>query len=202
MSDGLHDGGAGPVFYGKYRGVVSDNQDPSNLGRLRARAPAVLGDVESGWALPCVPYAGEKVGFYMIPPVGAHVWIEFEHGELSRPIWSGCYWDAKEAIENAAPDVKIIKTAGHMIALDDTSGSEKIDIQHSGGTVITIDSSSVAIKHSGGASVTIDDSSITIDNNGPKITLDSSGITIDNNGQKIVLSSSSVTINNVALEVM
>ncbi len=79
-------------YYGKYRGIVEDNEDPENLGRIKALVPEVLGDVKSGWALPCVPYAGEGSGQYFMPPAGAGVWIEFEAGDPSRPIWSGCWW--------------------------------------------------------------------------------------------------------------
>ena len=61
-------------FYGKYRGVVTDVDDPDSLGRLRAKVPAVLDDVESPWALPCVPYAGPNQGLFAIPPVGAGIW--------------------------------------------------------------------------------------------------------------------------------
>ena len=38
--------------YGKYRGIVTDNQDSKHLGRLKARVPEVLANVETGWALP------------------------------------------------------------------------------------------------------------------------------------------------------
>ena len=77
-------------FWGKYRGVVTDDSDPLAKGRLRARVPAVLGDEPSGWALPCVPYLGSGEGPALAPPVGSGVWIEFEEGDLSRPIWVGC----------------------------------------------------------------------------------------------------------------
>ena len=45
-------------FYGKYRGVVTDNQDPLMIGRIRAKVPDVMGDLESGWATPCAPFGG------------------------------------------------------------------------------------------------------------------------------------------------
>ena len=73
-------------YYGKYRGTVLDNNDPQNLGRLRARVPELLNEVDSGWALPCLPYAGDGEGQFTVPPAGAGVWIEFESGDLSA--WS------------------------------------------------------------------------------------------------------------------
>ena len=111
--------------YGKYRGLVTENEDPSGLGRLKARVPEVLGDVDSGWALPSVPYAGDGVGAHLIPPAGAGVWIEFEAGDVSRPIWTGCWWGQDqipkdEAGSAAKPPVKIIRSdEGLLVSLDD-----------------------------------------------------------------------------------
>ncbi|HEY33074.1 MAG TPA: hypothetical protein G4O10_08220 [Dehalococcoidia bacterium] len=79
-------------FYGKYRGVVTDVDGPEDMGRIRANVPEVLEDVESPWALPCVPYSGNGVGVYGIPPVGAGVWIEFEAGDPAQAIWTSCWW--------------------------------------------------------------------------------------------------------------
>jgi uncharacterized protein involved in type VI secretion and phage assembly len=82
--------------YGKFAGIVRDNQDPERLGRIKASVPELLADVDTGWAKPCVPYAGPSAGFFSLPPVGAGVWIEFEAGDISRPIWTGCYWGSAE----------------------------------------------------------------------------------------------------------
>jgi uncharacterized protein involved in type VI secretion and phage assembly len=79
-------------FYGKYRALVADNQDPNNMGRVKAKVPEILGDVVTGWALPALPYSGNGVGVYTIPAIDAGIWIEFEAGDLSRPIWTGCWW--------------------------------------------------------------------------------------------------------------
>ncbi len=112
-------------FYGKYRGVVSNVDDPENMGRLRATVPEVLGDVESPWALPCAPYSGDGVGIYAVPPVGSGVWIEFEAGDPGRPIWAGCWWGRDQLPRNeegadATPPIKIIRTeSGTLLTLDD-----------------------------------------------------------------------------------
>ena len=60
-----------PRFYGKYEGVVTDVGDPLKIGRIRARVPAVLGEqVETGWALPCLPAGGSKDAGLFVPPPG------------------------------------------------------------------------------------------------------------------------------------
>jgi len=112
-------------FYGKYRGVVTDNQDPENLGRIKANVPEVLTDVESPWAWPCTPYPGDGVGMYTVPAAGAGVWIEFEAGDPARPIWTGGWWGRDQLPKNeegtaATPAMKIIRTdKGTLLTLDD-----------------------------------------------------------------------------------
>ena len=112
-------------FYGKYRGVVSEVDDPENMGRLRAKVPEVYDNIDSPWALACAPYSGKGVGCYNIPPIGAGVWIEFEAGDPSRPIWTGCWWGKDQVPEDeegtaATPSMKIIRTEqGTMLAFND-----------------------------------------------------------------------------------
>lgn len=130
-------------YYGKYRGIVTNNKDPDNLGRVKAKIKEVLGDVESGWALPCAPYAGNGVGHYTVPPVGSGVWIEFEAGDVSCPIWSGCWWADKEVPKNetgtmATPSLKIIRTEqGLMVTMDDNSQTITLSDQN-GSNIFTI----------------------------------------------------------------
>lgn len=112
-------------FFGKYRGIVTDNDDPDKRGRLRARVPALLDEYESGWATPCAPYGGLGAGFFSIPPISAGVWIEFEGGDISRPIWAGCYWAQGETpmtppASLPEPTTKIWRSdLGLSVALDD-----------------------------------------------------------------------------------
>jgi uncharacterized protein involved in type VI secretion and phage assembly len=126
--------------YGKYRGTVTDNQDPRQQGRLKVQVPEVLADVDSGWAMPCAPYAGDRTGAYTIPPVGAGVWVEFEAGDVSRPIWVGGWWvsgkvPTDEGGSTATPDVKLTRSEqGLVVALHDDS--QTIAISDSNGSNI------------------------------------------------------------------
>jgi hypothetical protein len=132
--------------FGKYRGRVTDNRDPRHQGRLKVRVPEVLGDVDSGWALPCAPYGGDKTGFQMVPAVDAGVWVEFEAGDVSRPIWVGCWWPSDhvptdESGTQATPDVRIVRSEqglllafhddARTIVLSDSDGANllKIEVQ-------------------------------------------------------------------------
>src|SRR5438046_122939 len=188
------------AFYGKYRGIVSDNKDPLMLGRVRAKVPDVLGDNESGWAMPCAPFGGSKVGLFALPSTGAGVWIEFEHGDPDYPIWSGCWWGAASemASDLGDPPYKkvLIKTAGgHSMLLDDTEGSGGITLQTSGGQKIIMNSDGIKIDNGKGGTITIDNASTAT------IAL-SSSMKLNNAASTVELSPASVSVNNGALEVM
>lgn len=124
-------------YYGKYRGRVTDNRDPRSRGRLRVLTPAVLFETEV-WALPCTPYAGDGVGWFAMPPVGAAVWVEFEAGDLDHPIWSGCFWtdDQSPPEGGADPNVKVLKTDKATVRIDDTRG--EIEIETEGGSKLKL----------------------------------------------------------------
>ncbi len=111
-------------YFGKYRGLVTDNSDSTHRGRLKVKVPAVLADLEL-WAMPCVAYAGDGVGFHSLPEPDAGVWIEFEEGDPSYPIWTGCFWGDSQLPEDesgagASAPLKIIRTKnGMLLAFDD-----------------------------------------------------------------------------------
>jgi uncharacterized protein involved in type VI secretion and phage assembly len=111
-------------FFGKYRGLVKDNRDPAGRGRLKVIVPAVMGDRQI-WALPCTPYAGNNMGLYAMPEPNTGVWIEFEAGDLSYPIWVGCFWADGQAPKDecgaqATPPLKILRSQkGLIVTLDD-----------------------------------------------------------------------------------
>lgn len=194
-------------YYGKYRGIVVDNADPEQLGRLKVKVPSVLGnEIVSGWASACVPYGGDaNQGMLFIPEVDAGVWIEFEEGDLEFPIWVGTYWskpggeselpkpnDADGAEQGSVQDPptrKIIKTLkGHTIQFEDNDGEEMITIiEATNQNVITMDQNGINIKD-GTGTIKIEDDS------GNEILMDSSGINCSD------ASGNEITMNNQGIE--
>ena len=145
-------------FYGKYRGTVT-SVDTATL-RLKAKIPSVLGAVESGWCMPCVPYAGQSVGMAFLPETGAGVWIEFEGGDVSYPVWVGCYWREGEIPSDATPTVKAIVTAkGAKILLDDDA--QTITLTDSSNNKVTLSSDGITLER-GSNKVVVGDSNVSV----------------------------------------
>ncbi len=130
--------------YGKYRGLVVDISDPDDRGRIQARVPAVYVDQVSPWAMPCVPFAGPQHGLVLLPEVGDGVWIEFEGGDISRPIWSGFWWADGQKPAPSAEKARLLATsAGHQILLDEDA--DEITLSHPGGAKVILGASEVVI---------------------------------------------------------
>ncbi len=208
-------------YYGKYRGIVVDNADPEQLGRLKVKVPSVLGnDIVTGWATPCVPYGGEmNQGMLFIPEVDAGVWIEFEEGDLEFPIWVGTYWSkpggeselpkpndpdgAEQGSVQDPPTRKIIKTLkGHTIQFEDNDGEEMVIIfEATNENVITMDQNGIII-HEGQNSheVKMDGEGVTITDgmNSHEVKMDGNGVTISDgmNSHEIKMDSSGVAVSD------
>ncbi len=177
---------AGQHYYGKYRGRVLDNADPLEMGRIQVEVPAVGGNEPLGWALPCLPYAGDGHGLYMVPEAGALVWIEFEGGDLSYPVWVGCFWASGQLPEGAEPGVFMLKTAGeNVFRISDVD--EKVDITTAGGheVVVSDGDDKITLTHSGGASITVEGDIITIDSGSSKVVLDSSAVNVNDGSLEV-----------------
>lgn len=167
--------------FGKYRGEVVKNTDETKRGRLLVRVPAVLGELEV-WAMPCVPYAGKEVGLFALPPEKAGVWIEFEGGDASYPIWVGCFWADDENPAKGDPAVKLWKTGQHTIRLDD--GAKEIHVLTSEEAEITMKDKIIA---EAGKS---------------KLTIDSAGLKSASTGTgKLEVTPGAVVVNGGSLEV-
>ncbi|MGW0630284.1 phage baseplate assembly protein V [Streptomyces sp. NPDC002758] len=163
----------GPPFYGKYRGVVAAvRQDDGRVdprGRIQATVPDVYGTERSPWALPAVPYAGDGVGLYLVPPVGASVWIEFEHGDADFPVWSGCFWAERQRLPATAETAKVLRTPAGTVTLDDSSNAPGITIETTGGLKITIDGNGIEINAGRNGVIHLDQNKVTVNRDGLEV---------------------------------
>lgn len=195
--------------YGKYRGFVTDVADPEKRARIRLRVPALLGEAETGWALPCLPCGGlPNQGFFCVPGVGAQVWVEFEGGNLDFPIWTGSFWqrsgDAPAEVQDP-PTTHVLRTAkGHVFLLEDKDDAEQLQLLHAGGAVMDMDpDGNLALTDQAGARLHLnakDGKVVLEDANGNSLTMDAQGVRVeDANGNKVEMTASGVTVSSSAV---
>lgn len=154
-------------YYGKYRGLVIENIDPEQIGRVMVQVPDVKGELPSSWAMPCVPAAGIQSGCFIVPPIGSQVWVEFEQGDPDYPIWTGGFW-------GLVADVPVFATAppaippGQNIVLQ-TTGQNMIMVSDAPPSPVT---GGIVLKSVSGAMIVVNETGIYISNGqGATITL-------------------------------
>jgi uncharacterized protein involved in type VI secretion and phage assembly len=186
--------------YGKYRAVVVDVDDPKKMGRITVNVPEVLQETETPWALPAAPFAGPDHGLVLIPEVGDGVWIEFEAGDISRPIWSGGWWDEGEMPAPADTQVRVLVTkTKQKIVLDDKE--KEIQLLQSNGAEIKMTDDDVTVTI-GQSEVKMSSDGITLKNGSTEIKLTSSELTLKGGSGQVKLSASGVDVNNGAMKVL
>ena len=125
-------------YYGKYSGQAVDVADPDQLGRVKVSVPSVYSPDLQVWARPCFP-----PGHFFVPPVGAAVWVEFEAGDPSYPLWVGTWYPQgtvpPEADKPSAVGHVVHTPAGHVVELTDEDGKEKLVIRHKLDSFVSID---------------------------------------------------------------
>ncbi len=162
-------------FLGKFRATVLNNIDPELRGRLMLTIPDVLGLVPSTWAEPCTPLAGPTgppMGVYMVPPIGAGVWVEFEQGDPNYPVWVGCRWGGQSDIPPLAhaglpvsPNI-VMQTAGqNTFMISDLPGpTGGLMLKSATGASIIVNDTGIYIQNGKGASLVMAGPSVTINN--------------------------------------
>ncbi|MCB1910024.1 MAG: baseplate assembly protein [Rhodocyclaceae bacterium] len=150
-------------YFGKYRGVVLNNVDPMQQGRLQVQVPDVAGLVPASWAMPCVPLAGLQNGMVALPVIGSGVWIEFEQGNPDHPIWVGCFWGSAAevpALARATPPgtaaITLQTPLQNGLTISDLPGpSGGIMLKSAGGATLIVNDTGIYIQNGRGAAITL-----------------------------------------------
>jgi uncharacterized protein involved in type VI secretion and phage assembly len=209
-------------YYGKYRGKVVSNTDNSGIGMLEVTVVDVLGATPA-WAMPSLPYAGRGVGWLMLPPVGADVWVDFERGDPSLPVWSGCFWDTQSPMaESTSGRIKMLKTENFSLCIDSGQGEDgqpsatievnvgsensprmlSVAFDKNGITLkddqrsVVVGSKSVMVSAGDSSRVTVESGSVTIKNGETTISVSSSAIDLKCSSNAVSLSGTEVAISN------
>lgn len=132
--------------------VVTNNNDPEGMSRVKLKYPWMDTELESNWARVTGVGAGADRGIYWLPEVNDEVLVAFEHGDFGRPYVVGGLWNGQDAppedigtvVKNGRVETRTIRSrAGHIIRMVDDSSSQKLEIiDASGGCKITLDSRS------------------------------------------------------------
>jgi uncharacterized protein involved in type VI secretion and phage assembly len=157
-------------FFGKFRGMVLNNIDPMQMGRLQVQVPDVSNLLPTSWALPCFPFAGKQMGMWAIPQIGAGVWVEFEQGNPDYPIWSGCFYGSVAevpALALTAPpplsDIVLQTALQNTLLISDMAGpTGGILLKTMTGAMISINDVGITISNGKGATIIMSGPSVTI----------------------------------------
>jgi hypothetical protein len=168
-----------PKYTGRYAGTVLNNVDPEFRGRLLVTVPDVLKVFPSTWAEPVMALgsaAGTGAGVYMVPAVGAGVWVEFRDGDPNYPVWNGCRVNSAADLPPlvqlgapVSPPVVIQSVAQQMLMISDTP----MPLLPFGGILLSTGSSYIRLDKTGvtifGTKVNIN--GVTVDFNGGALTV-------------------------------
>ena len=160
------------TYFGKYRGVVLNNIDPMQQGRLQIQVPDVAGLVPTSWAMPCVPVAGIQNGMVALPIIGSGVWVEFEQGNPDYPIWVGCFWGSTAEIPALAlltppttPAITFQTPLQNGMTISDMPGpTGGIMLKSTTGAALIVNDTGIYIQNGKGAAITLVGPTVTINN--------------------------------------
>jgi uncharacterized protein involved in type VI secretion and phage assembly len=165
-------------YLGKFRGLVVNNIDPQQIGRIMVMVPDVSNVIPSSWAMPSLPLAGIQMGMQVIPPIGAGVWVEFEQGNPDYPIWSGCWWGSAAEVPPLAlaglpgsPNILLQTTGQNTLMISDLPGpTGGIMIKSTTGAMLIINDIGITISNGKGATIAMIGPTVTINQGAMVIT--------------------------------
>ena len=180
-------------WYGVVPAIVTDNNDQAQLGRVRVRFLQATDDPAGLWARVAVLMGGANRGTFFLPEVGDEVLVGFESGDPNKPYILGGLWSntdqPPDTNEDGKNNKRLIKSrSGHLIRLDDTDGSEKVEIiDKSGNNSITFDTANNTISINSAQDVNI---------NAPQgtITLSAKTISISSSADSKIAAQSGLTL--------
>lgn len=163
---------SGNKYYGIYRATVVNNIDPEQMGRINVIVPAVGGVTPSTWAMPSIPFSGKQSGAFMVPQIGAGVWVQFEAGDPDYPVWTGGFWGSVAevpalALAGVPGDANVVfqTTLQNAVVISDLPGpTGGIMLKSTTGATIIVNDTGIYIQNGKGASIIMVGPTVTVNN--------------------------------------
>jgi phage protein D len=182
-------------------GIVTDNQDPNGLGRVKVKYPWLSNDHASDWARVVAPGGGAQRGIEFLPEVNDEVLVGFEMGDMHYPYVLGGLWNGQDAppkkvISGGKVQQRVIcSRTGHLITLDDSDGSGGITIEDKNGNKIMLDSGAnkLTITVQGDASVKAQ-GNLTLEAQG-QVQIKGMGVSVDGGAGAVTVKGSTINLN-------
>lgn len=128
-------------YYGIYRGIVTDNKDLDQLGRVKALCPQV-GQQEAPeiWIMPAFGAAGNLRGSFEPPEVDDTVWVSFYEGDPNQPqLYFGGWYGKPDGVSDVPAGLGYaasgyperrgyVTRAGHAFIFNDEDGKESVTL--------------------------------------------------------------------------
>ena len=164
-------------------GVVTQNDDPEGLCRVKVSYPWHEQPRESYWARLASPMAGKQRGLVLIPEIGDEVLLAFERDDLRFPFVLGALWNGKDqppvANSDGKNDQRLFKSRkGHRLMFDDGSKGV-VELALNDGKKLRLDDDGMRFDDGKG-------NRFTVDSNGGALTIESTG--------KLTIKATSVSI--------
>lgn len=119
-----------PKVFGFYWGIVKNNQDPDNRGRVRIQVPGLI-ELQSTWAEPVgAPGGGTRHGMFAVPKVNAPVVVGFIQGDIDEPFYMAGPQRDTEEVDDAHPDNIIIQSKNFRILMDNRDGQRVLRLEN------------------------------------------------------------------------
>ncbi|MEL7039555.1 MAG: VgrG-related protein [Cyanobacteria bacterium J06592_8] len=196
-------------------GIVTDNQDPEGLGRVKVWFPTLTPKTgenahASHWARVVAIGAGKGRGFDCLPEINDEVLVAFEHGNIHRPYILGGVWNGQdlppkpvaESVRDGNVRVRTFKTrTGHQIQfIEEDRGDSKagVYIETTTGHQIQLNDSenAIEVQTKGKHKLRLDDQNgcIEIKTISHTIRMDTAGISLNSAGNIDIQANGVITV--------
>ncbi|MHB1354895.1 MAG: VgrG-related protein [Anaerolineae bacterium] len=192
--------------------IVTNNNDPDDLCRVKIKFPWLDGELESTWARIASPGAGDSRGLYCLPEVNDEVLVVFEEGDIGRPIVVSGIWNGVDKPPLTISDVQqngsvvqrvFYSRTGHKIVIHEESPAS-ITIETAGGhqVILNDDDGLIHLKSVGGQEIKVDDngSQVVIKGTGELKIETAANMTIKANGNINLEASGMMTIKGATIQ--